>query len=138
MLCPVQLAYIYKLVHSTGFLMPKKENTKAVEARAKKEDSKRAADAKQKAQEEDREWSAAGDGAKTKAQAKKQDQVRSSCCLVESRLRPWFFRPDSRCCPREQHAGLGLADKISLQLRLKSSRSLLAGEAEGGSSCQES
>ena len=56
--------------------MPKKgENSKAVEARVRKEETKRSANEKQKAQAEDREWAAAGEGAKSKAQAKKQDQV---------------------------------------------------------------
>lgn len=59
--------------------MPKKgENSKAAEARAKKEEGKRAADAKQKAAADDREWAAAGEGAKSKAQAKKEEQVCSS------------------------------------------------------------
>lgn len=58
--------------------MPKKgENTKAVEARARKEETKRAANDKQRAVAEDREWAEAGEGARTKAQAKKQDQART-------------------------------------------------------------
>lgn len=57
--------------------MPKKgENSKAAEARAKKEEGKRAADAKQKAAADDREWAAAGEGAKSKAQAKKEEQAK--------------------------------------------------------------
>ena len=57
--------------------MPRKgENSKAVEARARKEETKQAANEKQRVLSEDREWAQAGEGAKTKAQAKKQDQAR--------------------------------------------------------------
>ena len=69
--------------------MPKKgENSKAVEARSRKEDGKRAATEKATAAAEDREWAAAGEGSKTKAQAKKQEQVSSSSsCICQAYCR---------------------------------------------------
>lgn len=57
--------------------MPKKLglNTKAEEAKAKKEEAKKGKEAAEQKQKEDQEWREAGEGAKTKAQAKKDEQV---------------------------------------------------------------
>ncbi len=57
--------------------MPKKTgmNTKAVEAKAKKEDSKKSKQEAEDREKEDREWREAGEGSKTKAQTKKVEQV---------------------------------------------------------------
>ena len=50
-------------------------NPKAVEAKAKKEDVKKTKEAAAAKEQEDREWADAGEGAKSKAQAKKDEQV---------------------------------------------------------------
>ena len=57
--------------------MPKKvgANPKAVEAKEKKENVKKTKEAAAAKEQEDREWADAGDGAKSKAQSKKDEQV---------------------------------------------------------------
>ncbi len=64
--------------------MPKKisSNPKAVEAKGKKEDAKKGKAAAAEREEEDRAWQEAGEGAKSKAQVKKDEQVR--CCAASS------------------------------------------------------
>jgi hypothetical protein len=65
-------------------IMPKKmgPNSKAVEAKAKKEDAKKSKQVAEERQKEEREWLDAGEGARTKAQAKKEEQVRFSLTLA--------------------------------------------------------
>lgn len=60
--------------------MPKKVgvNTKAVEAKAKKEETQKGKTAAAEKAQEDRAWKEAGEGSKTKAQAKKDEQVGTS------------------------------------------------------------
>ena len=57
--------------------MPKKMgvNSRAVEAKAKKEETQKGKAAAAEKAQEDRAWKEAGDGAKSKAQAKKEEQV---------------------------------------------------------------
>ena len=50
-------------------------NSKAESAKDKKEQAKQVEKVKKVKQEEDAAWAAAGDGAKSKAQAKKDEQV---------------------------------------------------------------
>ena len=58
--------------------MPKKlgVNSKSVEAKNKKEEAKKGKAAAVEREQEDRAWREAGEGAKTRAQAKKEEQVR--------------------------------------------------------------
>ena len=60
----------------------KGENVKAVAATQRKADAKAAKDQVTKAREEDQYWAQAGEGSKSKAQAKKADQVQTAgtCC----------------------------------------------------------
>ena len=57
--------------------MPKKMgvNTRSVEAKTKKDDAKKGKAAAAEKEQEDRQWKEAGEGAKSKAQAKKEEQV---------------------------------------------------------------
>ena len=64
-------------------------NSKAAAAKEKKDQAKDLEKSKKAKAEEDAVWAAAGDGARTKAQSKKDDQVCSSflmldCCICES------------------------------------------------------
>ena len=63
-----------------GDIMPKKMglNSKAVDAKAKKEETQKGKAAAAEKAQEDRAWKEAGDGAKSKAQAKKDEQVSGS------------------------------------------------------------
>ena len=60
-----------------GSIMPKKMgvNSRSVEAKAKKEETQKGKAAAADKAQEDTAWKEAGDGAKTKAQAKKEEQV---------------------------------------------------------------
>lgn len=84
--------------------MPKKlgMNSKAEEAKAKKEEAKKGKSAAEQKQKEDQEWRDAGEGAKTKAQAKKDEQVRFPDLLVVVLLRHsfWTFNYAFYSCSR--------------------------------------
>ena len=58
--------------------MPKKlgVNSRSVEAKTKKDEAKKGKVAAAQKEQEDRAWREAGEGAKTRAQAKKEEQVR--------------------------------------------------------------
>jgi hypothetical protein len=60
--------------------MPKKlgVNSKSVEAKTKKDEAKKGRVAAAEKEQEDRAWREAGEGTKTRAQAKKEEQVRQS------------------------------------------------------------
>lgn len=60
--------------------MPKKlgVNSRSVEAKTKKDEAKKGKVAAAEQEQEDRAWREAGEGAKTRAQAKKEEQVRQS------------------------------------------------------------
>ena len=57
--------------------MPKKMgvNARSVEAKTKKDDAKKGKAAAAEKEHEDKQWKEAGEGAKSKAQAKKEEQV---------------------------------------------------------------
>lgn len=50
-------------------------NTRSVEAKTKKDDAKKGKAAAAEKEQEDRQWKEAGEGARSKAQAKKEEQV---------------------------------------------------------------
>lgn len=64
--------------------MPKKigVNTRSVEAKAKKDEVKKGKAAAAEKEQEDRQWKDAGEGAKSKAQAKKEEQVLTGFQIV--------------------------------------------------------
>ncbi|KAK9803250.1 hypothetical protein WJX73_009945 [Symbiochloris irregularis] len=89
--------------------MPKKgENSKAVEARSRKEDNKRAASDKAATAAEDREWAAAGEGAKSKAQAKKQEQA-------QQREQAAAKKAEAKRLAEEEEASLSSASKAAVK-----------------------
>ena len=63
-------------------------NPKAVAAKEKKADAKEREEVQRLKQAEDEQWAAAGEGAKSKAQAKKDEQVDTSVQLAANNTHP--------------------------------------------------
>lgn len=71
-------------------------NSKAAAAKEKKEQAKDVEKSKKAKAEEDAVWAAAGEGARSKAQSKKDDQVKYDCSVTYTMI--WKFLSQSSIC----------------------------------------
>ncbi len=96
------------------------ENSKAVDAREKKKEAKKTAHVREENAKEDSFWEDAGEGAKTKAQAKREElaKQREEAAQSKAEAKALAAAEDAEAGKKPKATKVNLAPKVRLMLQL--------------------